>query len=285
MDVATPFVFQVDSAIVGEVYRKRANYKIVIDDSVRDKSTCAIYFSSNDIYFPNKEEVFQKRIVEKDAFEWYGTRINGAYKHIFVRDVFKQWYLKGINQELNSIEKVAAFLKNETKECDVVTLGSSSGGFAAVLFGSLLGAKKVLSFNGQYEVKSLLKTSKETTDPILFRNKETVLVSYYDIKSFINSEVDIFYFYSNASNWDVTQWEHIKEVPNIHTIEFKTNHHGIPFVKEALSKVINLDKNQLKTLVDRKHHPVLFSVHMIGLRKVLIGIYAQLRNKYRRQSN
>ena len=53
-------------------------------------------------------------IVEKNFFEWYNLRIEKAYKHIFVRDVFKQWYLSGINQSIDSPERLIEFLKNET---------------------------------------------------------------------------------------------------------------------------------------------------------------------------
>ncbi|WP_209402383.1 hypothetical protein [Pseudozobellia sp. WGM2] len=283
MDVKTPYVFQVDSEIVQEVYQHRDNYKIVFDKHASERSTVAIYFSSNDIYYPNEELVFKQRIVEKDAFEWYGTRIKNAYKHIFIRDVFKQWYLKGINKELDSIEKVASFLRKETQGCHIVALGSSSGGFAAVLFGSLLGAKKIVSFNGQFEVHSLLKTSKPSTDPILFRNKDTALAKQYDIKPLINPESNIYYFYSNASPWDITQREHVSDLNTLQVIEFKTGHHGIPFLKRALPKVINLSDDRLKELSQRTQQPVWFSIKMIGFKKVLIGTYLQLRDKYQRR--
>ena len=284
MDVKHPFVFQVDSKIVKEIYNNRKNYKIVFDESCQNRSTCAIYFSSNDIYFPNKESIFRKRIVEKDAFEWYNTRINNVYKHIFVRDIFKQWYLQGINHKLNSIEKVDDFFKNEIEGFDkVITVGSSAGGFAAVLFGSFLNAERVLAFNAQFEVESLLSTSKETIDPILFRNKNTSLANYYDIKPLINEQVDVFYFYSINSIWDRKQYQHIKNVNAVKSIPFKTKHHGIPFLKNALTAVINLKKNELKILSNSRHHPILFSIKMVGFSKVIIGIYKQLIDKYKRK--
>lgn len=92
----TCYVFQVDSDIVQQVYNEKDNFLIEYDNQ-GEKKWCAIYFSSNDIYFPNTEEIFRKRIIEKNFFEWYHSRINRAYKHIFVRDIFKQWYLMGIN--------------------------------------------------------------------------------------------------------------------------------------------------------------------------------------------
>ena len=95
-------MFQIDSEIVRSVYINQPNYKIEYNNSCK-ANICAIYFSSNDIYYPNNEDIFQKRIVEKNVFEWYNTRIN-ARKHIFIRDIFKQWYLEGINAKLDSPE-------------------------------------------------------------------------------------------------------------------------------------------------------------------------------------
>lgn len=82
-------MFQIDSGIVRDVYNKQPNYKIEYDESCLE-NVCAIYLSSNDIYFPNTEEIFRKRIVEKFFFEWYHTRFK-ARKHIFLRDIFKLW--------------------------------------------------------------------------------------------------------------------------------------------------------------------------------------------------
>ena len=86
------FVFQTDSDIVRNVYDTQHNYLIEYNEQCKDKTYCAVYFCSNDLYYPNVEDIFRKRIVEKNFFEWYNLRIEKAYKHIFVRDVFKQWY-------------------------------------------------------------------------------------------------------------------------------------------------------------------------------------------------
>lgn len=111
-------MFQIDSKIVRSVYATEPNYIIYYDES-SEENVCAIYFSSNDIYFPNTEEIFRKRIVEKNFFEWYHTRVK-ARKHIFVRDVFKQWYIEGINTIINSPEKMEEWLKTETLGYQVI---------------------------------------------------------------------------------------------------------------------------------------------------------------------
>ena len=165
----TSYIFQVDSDIVQQVYNRQNNFLIEYDDQ-GEKNWCAIYFCSNDIYYPNTEEIFRKQIVEKNFFEWYHSRIRKASKHIFVRDVFKQWYLTGINAKINTPEKLTEFLRKETKGYNIVTIGSSAGGYAAILHGSLLNAKYVLAFNSQFEIKSLLKTTTEKVNPVLFRH-------------------------------------------------------------------------------------------------------------------
>lgn len=126
MNDTSYYVFQTDSEIVRQVYEKQDNYLIEYDEA-GPKDWCAIYFCSNDIYYPNTEEIFRKRIIEKNFFEWYHSRIKKASKHIFVRDIFKQWYLAGINARIDTPEKLTAFLRNETEGFHVVTIGSSAG--------------------------------------------------------------------------------------------------------------------------------------------------------------
>jgi hypothetical protein len=283
MEIKEPFVFQVDSEIVQKIYKENDNYLISYNKDCVDKDTCAIYFSSNDIYFPNSEEMFKKRIIDKNFFEWYGTRFKKAYKHILLRDVYKQWYLSGINKEINSPESVLDFLIKETQSYEVITIGSSAGGYAAILYGSLLNAKKALVFNAQFDISTQLNTSSSDIDPLIFRYRDSPVAEYYDIKPFINKNLEVFYFLSQESEWDFEQYQHVKDVKNINVISFSTKHHGIPFLKSALNKVINLENHQLKKIVNSKNNPILFTIRMIGLVKTIKGAYNQLVAKYKKR--
>jgi hypothetical protein len=256
-------VFQVDSPIVKKTLEED-NYLIEYDNSCLDKSICAIYFSSNFIYYPNSPEVFIDRINEKDHYEFYNNRVKRAYKHIFVRDIQKQWYLGGINCRLDSPIKLLEFLSVETNNYSIIALGSSAGGFAAVFYGSMLNAARIYTFNGQFEVLSLLESSDERTNPILFRNRDSELENYYDIRKFIK-DVEIFYFTSMYSKWDKQQYEYIKDIKSIKTIFFRTSHHGIPFLKNALANVLNMTHEQLMDLTINKHSSVLFSFRVVGI--------------------
>lgn len=279
---STCYVFQTDSEIVNKVYQEQKNYLIEFDEK-GDKEWCAVYFCSNDIYYPNTEEIFRKRIVEKNFFEWYHSRITIASKHIFIRDIFKQWYLAGINKNINTPEKLIEFLKKETEGYKVVTIGSSAGGYAAILYGSFINTQYTLAFNPQFEIRSLLKRSTEAINPLLFRIKDQ-RKQYFDITKFISKGVKIFYFYSNASPWDMEQNNHInKNISNLYTIAFRTKHHGIPFLKVAIYKVINLNVEQLIALSKKNQNPIWFTIKMVGLKATLIGLYKQIKQAYNKR--
>lgn len=276
------FVFQIDSDMVRTTYSNDLNYIIEFDETCVDQKSCSIYFSSNDIYYPNSADVFRKRIIEKNVFEWYGIRTDNTFKHIFVRDIFKQWYLGGINHKINSPEYLLEFLKKETAGLTVTTIGSSAGGFAAVLYGSLLSAKRVFSFNGQFEVGSLLKTSTPAIDPLLFKNATSSLSKYFDIRNFINRDIDIYYFSSLYSKWDYQQYQHIKDIFSVKPILFRTSHHGVPFVKSALPVVINMESETLDKMVRKTFNPIYFSLCKGGIVKTIRVLCIQFVSKLKR---
>lgn len=272
MEVNYPFVFQTDSTLINEVYSNEPNY-LVDYNHHNPKAYCVLYFSSNDLYYPNTETALREQVLKKNRFEWYGKRINRAYKHIFLRDIKKQWYLTGVNKHIDTPEKLFHFLKSETEGYKVIALGSSAGGFAAVLFGQLLNAECIFTFNGQFEIASLLeKPNAEIIDPVIFRNKDNKnLTPYYNISKFITNADSIYYFHSNKSLWDIEQWEEIKNIP-VNKISFATTNHGIPFLKSNLSAVLNLSIEELKKLSGKTMHPLTFSLKIVGFVKTIEGL-------------
>lgn len=278
-------VFQTDSECVREVYERQPNYLIEYDERATDKPLCAVYFCSNDIYYPNTEAIFRKRMIEGNFFEWYGTRIKNACKHIFLRDVFKQWYLCGINRNIDSPEKLTELLREETQGFDIFMVGSSAGAYAAIFYGSLLQAKRVIAFNPQFELNSLLTRSSEEINPLIFRLKDTERRKYYDILPFINRDGNnqIYYFYSNRSQWDVEQHAHLGLTEGVMQIPFNSNHHGIPFLKVALMPVLNMNDVQLRHIVGKVQHPLWFTIKMAGVWKTLYGFVSQLYKAYKKR--
>lgn len=277
-------MFQIDSEIVRTVYKTEPNYIIDYDESCKE-NVCVIYFSSNGIYFPNTEEVFRKRIVEKNIFEWYHTRIK-ARKHIFVRDVFKQWYIEGINATINTPEKMEEWLRNETEGCQVITVGSSAGGYAAVLYGSLLNATRVFAFDAQFSLVPLAEKATEEHDPLLLKYYHTERARYFQLKTMLQPSVKYYYFLSVRSPFDIEQYNLLYAPPVPHEqlccIRFDTSCHGIPVVKDALRKVLGMNDEQLSSFAVRNNHPFIFSLRVLGVRKMVACLIGKFVKRIKR---
>jgi hypothetical protein len=260
------FVFQIDSEIIQDVYRNQPNYLIEYTKKPEsDDKYCIIYFSSHDIYFPNNEYAFKNQLLKKNRFEWYNTRINIGEKHIFLRDIKKQWYLTGLNHKINSIEKLNEFLFNETIGYKIITIGSSAGGFGAVLFGSLLSAETIFTFNGQFFLHDLLENSTQKINPIVFKERNNQKINkYYSLRTYVKKNENIYYFYSDRSPWDCTQFKHIFDL-NVKFIPFRTGRHGIPFLKTNLTTILNMSTKKIDSYANRTHFPFFFSIGIDGL--------------------
>lgn len=239
-------------------------------------NTVAIYFSSNNLYYPDTEDCFVKTIYEKDRYEWTRMMIKRASKHIFVRDVYKTWYVTGINSSTSSIPLLLERLKKEVKGYDeIVTVGSSAGGFAASYFGSCLNADIVFNFNGQWEINSVIERNGYSS----LKKLHESCGDFFDIVKYIRNSQNIFYFISEKSRWDIAQEKYSQILP-LNRIFFSTSHHGIPFLKVALPYVLNMDKKHLSDFSDRHFNPFIFTVKCVGLHKALNGLYKQFKEKY-----
>lgn len=255
-------IFQIDNPSVIEKYKNNQNYLAEMDFNCNENN-CTIYFSSNDIYFPNDEKTFANKIINNDYYEWYRTRTKNTKKHIFVRDILKQWYISGINSKINTTESLLNLLKQETNGYSVTTIGSSAGGYAACLYGSLLNAEKIISFNGQFNINHLLESSSEEINPLIFRNKDQECRKYFSIIEYVSDNKNIFYFYSSKSPQDQYQESLVKST-KINRIGMNTSHHGIPFPKCNLPIVISSSKNDLQLMSDKIFNPIIFSFKKSG---------------------
>ena len=79
---------------------------------------CFVFFSGNGIFFPNDYETAENTLVKNNRYEWQNIAQNDlirlqAGKIIFLRDVYKQWYITGINSRIDSIAKLFYFLQKK----------------------------------------------------------------------------------------------------------------------------------------------------------------------------
>jgi hypothetical protein len=264
--------------IVIQAYEEMDNYII---EKVSEKKLAVIYCSSNGIYSPNEYEIFKKYMYDRNKFEWLKRdwKIENAGLNIYIRDVFKQWHLKGINKEINSIDKLIQFIKEKTVGYEIVTIGSSAGGYIATVLGCKLNAKYVLNFAGQFDLNTQHSRNTLVHDYIDEDNKYTQLK--YLIES---SNTNVFYFVGNNSGVDSRDIQVVNSIKkNIFLFKYNQSIHGIPFENGCLRVLIQLSQNQLLELYHKYKGTVInryfFEVYLIGM-KNFVNIYTKkIKNK------
>lgn len=86
------------------------------------------------------------------VFEFFNSIADIPCDKIFLRDFNQAWYQKGVDAELNHIDKITVYLKETIEKKgyeNVCFLGNSMGGYAAILFGTLLNVNTVIAFAPQ----------------------------------------------------------------------------------------------------------------------------------------
>lgn len=217
------------------------------NDTITNNSKWAvIYCSSNGVYKEDTIECFKKSILETNNYEWYMTRFAYAEKHIFIRDISKRFYQFGINDHsLNSIEKIVEMLKKETEGYKVITIGSSSGGMAAIVLGKLLNAEFTMAFS------PILCPYKPDESKDSIREK-LLTKEYFNAVDYAKSDIPIFFIYPDGSDWDIYNSSLVSNFKNVQFLPIKSNIHGVPINKRILKKLLACNKKELLTIIKYK---------------------------------
>lgn len=198
MDRDSDFKLDDTNELLHKFYEENDNYKVIVNNENNDR--CIIFFSGNGLYFPNTYGTFHEIVEIKDRYEWevvaqsplirdhYGTMI-------FVRDVYKSYYVKGINGKIRSIDMLLPFLVQITHGMHIVTCGNSAGGYMAVIAGAYLEAEYVFSFGGLWSI--------EDRDEYYLRKYKKERGSYFNIAQYARDNV--IWFYSAFNEWDSIQ--------------------------------------------------------------------------------
>ena len=178
-------------------------YKIKVNDS----NTLIVSFAGNAKLFGGIQ-VFEFQ----HFFEKY---FNNVSRNFYI-DKHTDSYHKGISGISTNIDETVIHLKNEIKDYqNVVFLGVSAGGYAAILFGSLLNITTVISFI-----------------PQTIRRDENIDEKYRDISIYINDKTK-YYIYGDSSISDVNDCHHISHCERIshHSNVFITRKNGVNLKK------------------------------------------------------
>ncbi len=149
---------------------------------------------------------------------------------IFYIDKSQINYHKGISSISSNIDETVLYLREKIKDYDnVIFCGTSSGGYASILFGSLLNVNKVIAFIPQTILKNKNNMSKYDE-------------KYIDIKKYINNSTK-YYIFGDTNVKDINDSHHISHCSHI----------------EEFPNVIIFKKNRL-SLVEMKNSGELYSI-------------------------
>lgn len=207
------------------------NYQCIDTGTASD--ICYIFFSSNGLYFPDEKEVFERVIIGRDRYEWKWVAAQAdipgkAGRIIYVRDVFKDWYSLGISKEVNTLDKTLDLLKILTEGYRVVTVGSSAGGYMAVLAAVKLQADWCINFSGQYKIGTDVRQE--------YRDLSGMLEEYNGM---------VFYFVPVYSEQDLEQYKLVKDLACIKVFCFTGRKHADTMLTGNMPYVIGQDKGEL----------------------------------------
>ena len=272
------------SILEGEIYEKaysQENIEIYNDITKKD-GMCAIFFSSAGLYYPNTEDALNKTVLIDNRYEWKKARIPTVKRYIYVRDVSKSFYLFGINKRISTIESIIKELQRITQGYEVICIGSSAGGYLAVLAGcKLKNCKYVLDFSGYYNLNLL----DENKWPIIKElQKKANFKEWYDLRAYIKEkQCEVFRFYPVDLDEDSIQTQYVKNY-GIKNFPIVSKKHGVPFYKSELYYLLTFDEKKLNRLYNitasrDKISQIRFAWSLDGIKGIKLLIYGIIKEK------
>ncbi len=171
------------------------------------------------------------------VFEFYNaSKIINDHK-IFLRDFSQSWYQNGLPSISNDIYSTAQFLTSQIEDIKpekVYFVGNSMGGYAAILFGSLIGSVEVIAFAPQTFISPILrirhrdnrwKKQIRSTYRKSFLKRKVWNLRPLLIRSSHNKKVSV--FVSKVDKLDHKHASHIADIEGVNIYEFEDGGHGI----------------------------------------------------------
>jgi len=159
------------------------------------------------------------------VFEFFRSISKLDIDKLFIRDFSQAWYHKGIDSEINHIDKLIAFLDRivlEHRYESVCFIGNSMGAYGSILFGSILNVNKVIAFAPQTYIdeqnRSRYRDTRWAEQIIRLHEFSGRREEYFDLNSVlpeIQYETEINIFYSPLDKLDKIHAERLNGFNNI----------------------------------------------------------------------
>lgn len=173
------------------------------------------------------------------SFEFYNSSRIIDENKIFLRDLSQSWYQCGLSGIGNTVFDIGKFLDNKIKQIDpdeIFFVGNSMGGYAAILFASMLGCGKAIVFSPQTFISPIKRIKYKDwrwTKQIFNTYKATLLripQPIYDLKKVLSKNgsgytVDI--FVSRNNKIDLAHANRVKNFNNIYVHIYNVSGHNL----------------------------------------------------------
>lgn len=176
-------------------------------------------------------------------FEFFNLTNDLDVNKIYLRDLEQTWYHSGISGISHNIDGTASYLQRSIKDSgadQVVVVGNSMGGYAALIFGILIKADVIHAFSPHTSLKN----------PKLVRKKSKLLhvhinysKKYFDVKRIIKSHkgLGVFNIYFDSRNEiDAKHAKHLKRIKNVTLHTYNEGMHNIVRVLRDSGELRNI---------------------------------------------
>jgi len=185
----------------------------------------------------------QKIGITEQPFEFVKTTRYAQYTKIFVRDSYRSWYHRGLKDVTTNIVDTIAYIKDLVKDYEnIICVGNSAGGFAALLFGAELQATAVHAFSPQTFIDPKRDGRWKEAGRVV-KLDTTIL----DVKPYLKGKTQYFIHYCQGDeHLDGLHAEHVRDVPNVHLFKYECNgdkHASAKYLRRRnlLSKIIGCE--------------------------------------------
>ena len=102
-------VYETNIDIVWERWRNNDNF--IVKEHKNDGKKCLILCSDNGLFHPFTEQSFFEKIIESDKYQFLRITDEDIFEKtfariIYIRDIWRSWYLLGLNEQIDTIDKI-----------------------------------------------------------------------------------------------------------------------------------------------------------------------------------
>lgn len=236
---------------IAKHYKTSDNYK----ERLTGSHVLYIFFSSQGLWNVSDANSFSQRVIRQDYYDYANVTQTKFFTKrkvdsLFIRDIYLSWYAYGINEQISSQSALTAFLTEKAKAYDeVVTVGSSAGGYAAILFGTQINADRIFVFGPQNDLAGHLAFYKDSSAYSYFDVDSGKVVR--DLSPLIDAYTGkLYYFYADKAKVDQFQYSCIKDAPCVVAFPIASEEHGRTLLAENMLDVISSKDKKLKRLAE-----------------------------------